>query len=49
MPLTGNFEQDIKELYKDNKLKGKERGVNGKSRSKEQILAIAYAAQRRKK
>ena len=49
MPLTGNFENDVKELYHDNKLKGKEKGANGKERSKAQIMAIAYAVAKRKK
>lgn len=44
MPLTGNVQKNIEELYKDNKLKGKLRGNNGKVRSRDQIVAIAYAA-----
>ncbi len=44
MPLTRNVSANIKELMKDNKRKGKARGANGKKRSKEQIIAIAYAA-----
>lgn len=32
--------QNFKELYADNKKSGKERGVNGKARSKAQITAI---------
>jgi len=44
MPLTGNVSQNIKELYADNKKSGKERGANGKPRSRKQIIAIAYAA-----
>ncbi len=43
MPLTGNIGKDIKELQKDNNRKGKERGDNGKVRSKAQILAIALS------
>lgn len=37
------FESNIRELYADNKKKGKERWASGKPRSKAQILAIAYA------
>lgn len=51
MPLSkgkGSFEKNIRELYADNKKKGKERGANGKPRSRKQILAIAYAQKRKK-
>ena len=44
MPLLKakkNIGKNIKELQADNKKKGKERGANGKLRSKKQILAIA--------
>jgi hypothetical protein len=36
-----NVGYNIKELMDDNKKKGKEKGANGKSRSKKQIIAIA--------
>jgi len=49
MPLTGNVSRDISELYRDNKKKGKERGANGKPRSREQIIAIAMSVNKRKK
>ena len=42
MPLLKgkkNIGKNIKELQADNKKKGKERGANGKLRSKKQILA----------
>lgn len=42
MPLTNNIQKNIKELIKDNKKHGKERGANGKKRPMKQILAIAY-------
>ena len=44
MPLKKgkkNIGKNITELQKDNKKSGKERGANGKPRSKKQILAIA--------
>lgn len=41
MPLGKNVSANIKELYKDNKKKGKSRGANGKPRSRDQIIAIA--------
>lgn len=44
MPLTKNVSKNIKELYKDNKKSGKARGMNGKPRSKKQIIAIAMNA-----
>lgn len=44
MPLTSNVKQNIKELYADNKKKGKARGANGKPRSLNQIIAISYSA-----
>lgn len=44
MPLTKNISKNIKELYKDNKKKGKARGANGKVRSRKQIIAIALSA-----
>lgn len=48
MPLTSNVSKNISELYKDNKKKGKARGANGKTRSRNQIIAIALAEARRK-
>lgn len=44
MPLGKNVSKNIKELYKDNMKKGKERGAMGKPRSRSQILAIALSA-----
>lgn len=49
MPLTKNVSKNIHELYADNKKKGKERGANGKPRSRKQIIAIALASARKKK
>jgi hypothetical protein len=48
MPLTGNVSRDIKELLADNKKKGKEKGANGKPRSRKQIIAIALSEARKK-
>lgn len=48
MPLKkGNVSANIRELIADNKKKGKEKGANGKPRSRKQILAIAIAAAKR--
>jgi hypothetical protein len=44
MPLGKNVSANISELYADNKKKGKERGANGKPRSKAQIVAISLRA-----
>ena len=44
MPLGRNVSSNIKELYKDNKRKGKARGANGKVRSRKQMIAIAINA-----
>ena len=41
MPLGKNISKNIRELYRDNKKSGKERGANGKPRSRAQIIAIA--------
>jgi hypothetical protein len=46
MPLTNNVKQNIRELYNDNKRKGKARGANGKARSRAQMIAIAFNAAR---
>lgn len=46
MPLTSDVSQNVQELYKDNKRKGKARGDNGRPRSREQIIAIAENAAR---
>ena len=48
MPLGKNVSKNIRELYKDNKKKGKERGANGKIRSRKQILAIALSSAKKK-
>lgn len=37
--ISGN----IRELYKDNKKSGKEKGAGGKARPKSQIIAIALS------
>ena len=39
----------FKELYTDNKKKGKSRGANGKPRSRKQIIAIALNSGKKKK
>jgi len=44
MPLKGSVSNRIKELYADNKKSGKERGANGKPRSRKQIIAIAMSS-----
>lgn len=49
MPLGKNVSKNIKELYADNKKKGKARGANGKVRSRKQIIAIAYSASKKKR
>lgn len=52
MPLKrgkSNISANIRELYADNKKKGKARGANGKPRSRKQIIAIALSAAKRKK
>jgi hypothetical protein len=35
--------ENIRELYRDNKKSGKEKGAGGKARPKSQILAIALS------
>ncbi len=47
MPLGKNVSKNIEELYADNQKSGKERGANGKPRSRAQIIAIAESAARR--
>lgn len=44
MPLGKNVSANIKELYKDNKKKGKAKGAGGKARPRKQIIAIAMNA-----
>lgn len=44
MPLGKNVQKNIRELYADNKKSGKERGANGKVRSRDQIIAISLNA-----
>ena len=39
--LPKSIKARFKELYADNKKKGKARGANGKPRSRAQIIAIA--------
>ena len=48
MPLGKSASKNIRELYKDNKAKGKKRGANGKKRSRKQIIAIAISASKRR-
>ena len=48
MPLTKNVSKNIKELYEDNKKTGKNRGANGKKRSRKQIIAIAMSKRKMK-
>jgi len=48
MPLSKNVNKNIKELYADNKKKGKAKGANGKARPRKQIIAIALSAAKRK-
>lgn len=48
MPLTNDIGKNIGELVRDNKKKGSEKGNKGKTRSMQQIKAIAYAAARKK-
>lgn len=43
------FHEAIRELYSDNKKSGKERGANGKPRSRSQMIAIAYSKAGEKK
>ena len=49
MPLGKSVSKNIRELYKDNKKSGKERGAGGKPRSRAQIIAIAMSATRKTK
>lgn len=49
MPLGKNIQKNIRELYADNKKSGKAKGANGKPRSRDQIIAIAYSAAKKKK
>jgi len=44
MPLKGSVSNRIKELYADNRKKGKARGASGKTRSRKQIIAIAISS-----
>lgn len=44
MPLGKNVQKNIKELYADNRKKGKEKGAKGKARPRKQIIAIAMHA-----
>jgi len=40
---------NIRELYRDNQKSGKARWANGKPRSRDQIIAIAYSVAKKKK
>ena len=44
-----NIASNFRELFADNKKKGKEKGANGVPRSKEQIAAIALNQTKKKK
>jgi hypothetical protein len=46
MPLGRNVEQNIRDLYADNRRSGRARGASGKPRSRKQIIAIALNAAR---
>ena len=41
--MKTNISKYMKELYADNKKKGKAKGANGKVRSRKQMIAIAYS------
>jgi hypothetical protein len=43
MPITKNVKKNFHELYADNAKSGKEKGANGKARSRKQIIAIALS------
>lgn len=44
MPLGNDVGENMHELAMDNKKSGKERGANGKVRSRKQMIAIALQA-----
>lgn len=46
MPLGKGINNDIKELYADNRRGGKARGSNGKKRSRAQIIASSMCKRR---
>lgn len=48
MPLSSSVSKNFRELYADNKKKGKAKGAGGKARSRAQIIAIALNAAREK-
>ena len=48
MPLKGSVSDRLKELYRDNMKKGKERGNKGKKRSRKQMIAISLESMRKK-
>jgi hypothetical protein len=48
MPLGKNIKSNFHELYEDNKKTGKEKGANGKARSRKQIIAIALSKKKKK-
>lgn len=48
MPLGKNVQKNIKEMYKDNMKSGKAKGMNGKPRSRAQMIAIAFSAAKKK-
>lgn len=49
MPITSNVSKNFRELYADNKKSGKERGYEGKKRSRAQIIAIALSKAKKNK
>ena len=52
MPLKKgkkNIKSNIRELIADNKKKGKAKGANGRTRSREQIIAIALSKAKKSK
>ena len=44
MPLGKDVSANMREMYADNKRKGKARGAGGKVRSRAQMIAIAMSA-----
>lgn len=44
MPLGKNVSKNMRELYADNKKKGKAKGAGGTPRSRRQMIAIALSA-----
>lgn len=47
MTLKGSVGDRMKEMMRDNMKKGKAKGNKGKKRSREQMIAIAFASKRK--